>query len=84
MGKVMAVYRIYPEENYDLAKLVKDIGKVDKVKAIQREPIAFGLEVVKVGLLLDDKKDSPDEAEKNLEKVQGVKQIEPLDVTLIS
>lgn len=84
MGKVMAVYRIYPEEGADLAKLVDAVSKIDKVKAVQREPIAFGLEVIKVGVLLDDKTDNPSQSEENLRKVPGVKTLEELDVTLIS
>lgn len=84
MGKAMVLYRIYPEEGYDLAKLIADIGKVGKVKGVQREPIAFGLEVLKVGALIDDKLDRPDDVEDALRKVPGVKEIECLDLTLIS
>lgn len=84
MGKAMVVYRIYPEENTDLAKLVDELAKVDKVKSIKREPIAFGLEVVKVGALVDDKKDKPEDVEVNIRKVPGVKEVECIDVTLIS
>jgi translation elongation factor EF-1beta len=84
MGKAMVVYRVYPEEGVDLAKLVDDLSKVDKVKSIKREPIAFGLEVVKVGALVDDKKDKPEEVEDNIRKVPGVREVESIDVTLIS
>lgn len=84
MGKAMVVYRIYPVENYDLAKLVDALGKVEKVRAVQREPIAFGLEVVKVGAVVDDKKDNPSEVEANIRKVPGVKEVEDLEVTLLS
>lgn len=80
----MIVYRLYPEENYDLAKLVSDIWKVEKIKAVQREPIAFGLEVLKVGALIDDKLDKPDKVEEDLRKVPGVKELETIDLTLIS
>jgi translation elongation factor EF-1beta len=84
MGKAMVVYRIYPDEGYDLAKLVDDLGKVDKVKSVRREPVAFGLEVVKVGAIVDDKKDNPQEVEDNIRKVPGVHNVEDVDVTLIS
>lgn len=84
MGKAMMVYRVYPEENYDLAKLIADLSKVDKVRGVQREPIAFGLEVLKVGALIDDKLDKPDDVEEAIRKVPGVKELESLDVTLIS
>ena len=84
MGKAMAVYRIYPEEGTDLTELIETISKVDKVKSVQREPIAFGLEVLKIGVLFDDKADNPEKTEKELESVKGVKQMESLDITLIS
>ncbi|RLG21565.1 hypothetical protein DRN74_01530 [Candidatus Micrarchaeota archaeon] len=84
MGMAMAVYRIYPEENADLAQLVDEISKIDKVKSVQREPIAFGLEVIKVGILFDDKKDKPEETEEKIRSLAGVREMESLDVTLIS
>lgn len=84
MGKVMIVYRIYPEEGYNLAKLVDDLDKIDKVKSVKREPIAFGLEVIKIGVLLDEKIDKPTKVEEQIKKVPGVKNIEDIDVTLIS
>ncbi len=84
MGKAMAVYRIYPEEGYDLTKLINDLEKIEKVKSIQREPIAFGLEVIKIGVLFDDKKDNPEETEKQIRETPGVKEVESLDITLIS
>ncbi len=84
MGMAMIVYRIYPEEGYDLTKLVEDISKIEKIKSVNREPIAFGLEVLKVGALIDDKKDNPDDVENTIRKTAGVKEIETLDLTLIS
>ncbi len=80
----MAVYRVYPEEGYDLQKLMDELEKIEKVKSIKREPIAFGLEVLKVGVLLDDKQDNPEEVEQEIRKTSGVKEVENLEVTLIS
>lgn len=84
MGKVMIVYRIYPEEGYDLGKLVSDLGKIDKIKAVQREPVAYGLEVIKVGVMLEDKVDNPSDYENRIRKVRGVRNVEDVDITLIS
>lgn len=84
MGKVMALYRIYPEENYDLDKLIEALKKIERVRAVQKEPVAFGLVVLKIGALFDDKTDNPNEFEKYLENMEGIKNIETLDVTLIS
>jgi translation elongation factor aEF-1 beta len=84
MGKVMALYRIYPEENYDLDKIVDELKKIERVKAIQKEPVAFGLVVLKVGVIYDDKTDKPAEFEEYMENIEGIKQVESIDVTLIS
>ena len=84
MGKVMALYRIYPEENYDLDSIVAELKKIERVKAIQKEPVAFGLVVLKVGVMYDDKTDKPSEFETYMENIPGIKQVESIDVTLIS
>jgi len=84
MGKVIALYKIYPEENYDIDLLASEFKKLDKVKAIQKEPVAYGLVILKVGVMFDDKIDHPAEYEKMMEGIKGVKQIEDIDVTLIS
>jgi translation elongation factor EF-1beta len=84
MGKALAIYRIYPEENYDLAKIIAGLGKLPDVRGVQREPIAFGLEVVKIGFLIDDKTGDVEGLEKKMRGVKGVKDVESVDVTLIS
>jgi translation elongation factor EF-1beta len=84
MGKVKIVYRIYPEENYDIEKLAAELSKMDKIKAVEREPIGFGVEVIKVAAVLEDKVDNPQAYEEGLRKVPGVKNVEDVDVTLIS
>jgi translation elongation factor EF-1beta len=84
MGKVMALYRIYPEEGYDLDEIIAEFKKIERVRAVQKEPVAFGLVVLKVGVIYDDKTDNPSEFEKYMENIPGVKQVENIDVTLIS
>ena len=79
----MVVYKIYPEENVDLDKLAAEIGKIEHVRGVQREPVAFGLEVLKVGATMDDKKDNPEELEKKIREVSGVREVETADVGLI-
>lgn len=84
MGKALAIYRIYPEENYDLARIIAELGKLPDVRGIQREPIAFGLEVIKIGLLIDDKTGDVEGLEKRMRAIKGVKDVESIDVTLVS
>lgn len=84
MGKALAIYRIYPQEGYDIAKLVADLGKLPDVRGVQREPVAFGLEVVKIGFLIDDKTGDVNALEKQMSSVKGVGEVEPIEVTLVS
>ncbi len=84
MGKVKITYRVFPEDNYDVKKLAVDLSKIDKVKAVEREPIGFGVEAIKIAAILDDKTDSPATFDEKLRKTKGVKNVEDLDVTLIS
>jgi translation elongation factor EF-1beta len=84
MGKVMVLYRIYPEEGYDLDEIVKEFKKIERVRAVQKEPVAFGLVVLKIGVIYDDKTDKPSDFEEYMENIPGVRQVESLDVTLIS
>lgn len=83
MGKAMAVYEIYPEEEYDMDKLEADL-KAMNPQDMKREPIAFGLELIKIAFIFDDKKDNPQDTEDALKKVPGVRDIRPGAVTLIS
>ena len=84
MGMAMAIYKIYPEEGYDISKLMEGLQKHPKIKSLKKEPVAFGLEVVKIGVLMDDKKDSPEEIEQEIRKTEGIKEMECEDVTLIT
>jgi len=84
MGMALATYRVYPEEGASVDDIMNRIGKIPKVKGMQKEPIAFGLVVLKVGVMFDDKKDRPDDTEKAIRQTEGVKEVEELEVTLIS
>ena len=84
MGIAQVIYKIYPEENTDLARLVEEIDKVDKIIGCKREPIAFGIEVLKAAAKIDDKKDKPDDVENALRAVEGVKDVEVEAMDLIS
>ena len=85
MGKALALYKIYPEENYNLDTIMDDLKKFEKVKYLQKEPIAYGIVLLKVGILFDDKLDNPEKLENEIkETVKGIKEMECDDVTLIS
>jgi len=82
MGNVAVLFRVYTEQ-----------GKEDEVKqeiisqlhpqSIGLEEVAFGIKVLKVLFIHDDKEGSSD-YEEQLKKVKGVNEVEVLDETLIS
>jgi len=82
MGNVAVLFRVYTEQ-----------GKEDEVKheiisqlhpqSIGLEEVAFGIKVLKVLFVHDDKEGSSD-YEEQLKKVKGVNEVEVLDETLIS
>ncbi|MGC8676533.1 MAG: hypothetical protein ACP5T3_03415 [Candidatus Micrarchaeia archaeon] len=82
MGDVAVVFRVYAEE-----------GKTEEVKErilsalhpnrIELEDVAFGIKVLKVLFVHDDKTGSS-EFEDKLRQISGVNEVEVLDETLIS
>jgi len=84
MGKAMIVYKVYPEEEVNLNELEEKIRKIDKVTEIKREPIAFGLELLRVAMVIDDKKEKPEAYESQLRELPEVRNIETESMNLIS
>lgn len=80
----MVVYKIYPDEGTDPKKIMDQLEGIKDIKSAKKEPVAFGLEVIKAGALLKDD-DNPDRVQKELEeKIKGYRDIEQGEATLIS
>ena len=84
MGKAMVVYKVYPEENVSVDTIEPKIKEIENVTEVKREPIAFGLELLKVAVVVDDKTGKPEEIENQIKNVEGVKRIETESLSLIS
>ncbi|MDD4049907.1 MAG: elongation factor 1-beta [Candidatus ainarchaeum sp.] len=81
MGDILSVYKVYPEEIEDIDKvkesLEKGFGDPFKVAKIEVEPIAFGLKVIKLGVVFPDKIDGLlDKLEDAIKAIEGVRDIE--------
>ncbi len=84
MGKVMVVFKIYPEEGKDAKDIMDQLDGMKDIKSAKKEPVAFGLNIVKAGALLKDD-DDPDRVQKELEEeIEGYRNIEQGEATLIS
>ena len=89
MGKAMVIFKVSPNpENIEsVEKAIKKIDVADaKFQDIKREPIGFGIEIIKVGYIVPDKTDGIIPAlEEALNSIDGLSQeIEMIGATLIS
>jgi len=89
MGDVFIIYRILPESpEVDIDKLIDEIktsnfGDNIEVKDIVTEPLAFGLNVIKIGILAPDEEGITDKIEEVLKKIEGVGEIEIEGMSLV-
>lgn len=89
MGKAMVIFKISPEpEKIDeVEAALKAIDVPDaKFQDLKRIPVAFGIEIIKVGFIVPDKTDGIIPAvEAALNKIDGLTQEAEMDgATLIS
>ena len=86
MGNALVIFKLYPEDIEDTEKIeagLKELS-VGKVQEVRREPIAFGLELVVVGILIPDKVDGMmEKLEDDVRKIPGVKEVEVAGMTLV-
>jgi translation elongation factor aEF-1 beta len=89
MGKVIAIYKIFPEGIDEIEIIKKELKKVVKppveIKDLKEEQFAYGLRVLRIAFLMPDKTEGLIESlEKTLKNMNGVSQIENEGVNLIS
>ncbi|HLC77414.1 MAG TPA: elongation factor 1-beta [archaeon] len=83
MGQVAMTLRIMPEStDVDLNDLKRRINDAADVKQIVENPVAFGLVMLEVLLVFDDKVGAGDIEEK-IRALEGIGSVEAGDVTLI-
>ena len=83
MGQVALTLNIMPESpDVNLQGLKEKIKEVADVKQIVEKPIAFGLVMLEVLLVFDDKIGASDFEDK-IRSIEGVGTVESGDITLI-
>jgi len=86
MGKVMVIFKVFcdPENLDKVCEKLKAIT-AGAFRDLKREPIGFGIEVIRVGYVIPDKTDGAMGAlEEAVNKVEGINQVEVEMATLIS
>lgn len=85
MGKVLVVFKVFsnPENTEKVSEALKTL-KEGECKEVRREPIGFGIELLRVGYVIPDKVDGAMDALENaVKKIEGVNEAEVEAMTLI-
>ena len=82
MAEVLVTLRLMPEGiEVDLNKLEADLRERIKVHSVIREPIAFGLEALRIAAVIQDAEGGTDPLEKKLLSIPGVGNVEVTGLT---
>jgi len=84
MGEVAVILRVMPESpDVDLAKLEREIREKVKVLAVEKEPIAFGLNALKVATVVEDAEGGTEPLEQAISSIPGVASVEVIGLSRI-
>ena len=86
MANVVLTFKVMPDSpSTDLKKIEEACGHLAKefgteIGKVDIEPVAFGLKALKLFVVLDESKGSPDKLEEQFRSVAGVQSVEVTDV----
>ncbi len=86
MGEVMVIFKILPEEPGKEDSILQKLKHLKncRVAEVKKEPLAFGMFVVKAGIIIPDKEDGRLQAvEEEIRAIKGVKEVEIEGTTLL-
>ncbi len=88
MGKVIVIYKIYPEDVDSIEKIKNNVkgvvGKHGEYKDMKEEPLAFGMSLIRVMAMFDQNNaKAVDNLEEALKKMEGVSEVEVEGMNLI-
>lgn len=81
MGEVAVTIRLMPESSdVDLDRLEAEVRARVKVHSVEREPIAFGLEALRIVAVVPDAAGGTNPLEEALSSISGVGNVQVVDV----
>ncbi len=86
MGKTLVIFKITASEMEELESIAKAIPKIKsgEVKDVKRQPIGFGIEVIRAAVLIPEKQDAVlDAVTKELQQIPSVEEVEVESMTLL-
>ncbi len=84
MGKVAMKLKILTEgPHVDTEKMKKEIEELVHPDSVEEQEIGFGLKSLVVLVTVEDKEGVADALDKKLRSINGVSNVETLDITLI-
>lgn len=84
MGQTMVILKVFPEAPGDEVEIEEALRKlkIGEVKDVQKEPLAFGMYILRVGVLLPEKKEPMNELEAEIRAIPKVKDVQVEGMTL--
>ena len=86
MGKTLVIFKITVfsiEKLNQTAEAIRQL-KTGEVKDVKREPIGFGIEIIKTAVLIPEKQDNVlDEVTQALKAIPNVSEVEVENMTLL-
>jgi translation elongation factor EF-1beta len=85
-SKTMLIIRVKPEEMEKIDKIIESIKKIKtgEVREVRKEPIGFGIELIKAGILVPSEDETmPEKVIKEITKIKGVEEAEVEGMTLL-
>ena len=81
VGEVAVTVRLMPESaDVDIDRLEAEVRAKVKVHSIEREPIAFGLEALRIVAVVPDAAGGTDPLEEALSNIPGVGNVQVVDI----
>jgi len=80
MGEVIVVFRILPKDPKEFENIKKAVEAL-KPERLEEDPIGFGLSALKATFVIPDASGVLDKLEDELNKIEGVNEVETLTVS---